>query len=235
MERVLYNLHEKSCSQLLLRTSSRSRGVLESFSLTIAVISFCTVLLFHRSYVFYGHGSIPVSCLEGIANIRPLQSVDVTHVAISTLHTQSISIYHSHFQQQSVPRIMPSCQDENQDNWISPYNETVDNDTAAESGNISSTTSPICLAHNLSQLDMNRSLSFSPYEGYLSLPISILHRINVTMQYIIISKRDTNCFGDDRLLKYALDYILTPTAAEEVIALNWILGFQNTLKALALL
>jgi len=77
---------------------------------------------------------------------------------------------------------------------------------------------------------MNLSLSFSPYEGYLSLPISILHRINVTMQYIIISKRDTNCFGDDRLLKYALDYILTPTAAEEVIALNWILGFQNTLK-----
>ena len=238
MDRLLYKVHEKSCSQLLSVTSSRSRRFLESVSLTLAVISFCTVILFHRSYVFHGHGSIPISCLQGVTSIQPLDSVDVTHIVISTGQqqnpTRSSSTLHSLKDGPWATTATCKSLDTTYTSTRSPYlilddfYDEKDNHNNASDADADAAPEPTCLVQNLSQLDdTSVFLSFSPLEGYLLLPHSILHRLNITIQYITISKSDKRCFGDDKILRYALDYFFTSKTAEEVIALNWILGYQN--------
>jgi hypothetical protein len=149
-------------------------------------------------------------------NIKPLQSVDVTHIAVSPLHSHSFTV-------QSSNQELLKPQERHAENIC--RNRDIPHDHSYACNHISSNYNEVL---NRSQFD--RSFSFSSLEGYLSIPDQILERINVTIQYIFISKNDKNCFGEDKILEYALDYILAPIAARDVIALNWLLGFQNGLS-----
>ena len=145
----------------------------ENVILFLAVSSFCTVILFHRTFVYRGGAikSVPISrgrkniprtCLNHLRDFR--KDVDVTHVVVDASGALKSHVLKDALEECSIGLDVTEC--------------------------------------HLEEKRFNISYSFSKNKGFLYLePSSLLSR-RITSQYAIISTDDISCFSDDPLLRY---------------------------------
>lgn len=97
LERVLYNLHHRTCTVALKHTSSASRNLLERTILILSVCGFGALLIAHLSFVYRSNGtgySIPSSCLSQIEGFST--TADVTNVIVSSRVEASFVIHNNY-------------------------------------------------------------------------------------------------------------------------------------------
>ncbi|GKY93646.1 hypothetical protein MPSEU_000332000 [Mayamaea pseudoterrestris] len=208
MERVLFNLHHQLCTQTLRKLSARTRSILEHVLLVLAVCCFGMLLLAHLSFVHRGeNGSrshinsvksymkykIPSTCLTSIPEFAR-NGVDVTHISVLDDDDDTAT---------------------QQASFVSKQQKQEDNVTAMnETCNI-----PKQFAQN-----MTRSIfSYSFTKGYLLLTPDVCRDRNLTVQHVVVAKRDVRCFGEPFLQK-----IVHRLTSPETVAMNWIIGLMNS-------
>ena len=217
MERVLYNLHHKCCTVALYRTSRRSRVWAEHFLLVVAVCGFGALSLLHLTFVHRDQGlmtidssntptisqNIPATCLSSIPGFD--KQASVTHLVV--------------------------LNDDNPDDGNSDHrrrNSRVVRRPGAKYGNDPTCSSnngtetlPFCSASASFENDihLNVYFSFSREKGYLLLSSQLGEQHGIDAQYVLVSRRDVNCFGEPFLQKLSRQLVGTDT-----IMINWLVG-----------
>jgi len=214
IERVFFSFHDKICKFALRYSNHRVRSFIENLVLFCGVLSFSTVILCHRTFVYRGGAikseavsmnglSIPSMCLRNIEKFQ--YNVDVTHIAIEDSDAKSKSYIYNrirHDFNQSSELQNETCLDDPQQNFLS---------TVAE--------------HEIDPSSLlNISLSFSETKGFLFLEPSSLPYRNISSQHVVITTGDSTCFSNDPILRYVAK---SSTGILNTIALNWILGAKN--------
>ena len=220
MERVLYNLHHKCCTVALHRTSQQSRALAEHLLLAVAVCGFGALLLLHLTFVHRDAGdldltmngssaarmlgqNIPVTCLSSIPGFD--KEAAVTHLILlkDDILDAKNNVEPSRRKSRVMKRPGSGNYSSNQGNGAEPL-LFCDMDSPVE---------------NTLELDDDVYFSYSREKGYLLLSSQLREQHGIDVQYVLVSRRDSNCFGEPFLQKLCLQLVGTDT-----VMINWFLG-----------
>jgi hypothetical protein len=171
------------------------------------------------SFVYRGNGSItimmikaslkykiPSTCLQSIPGFVSA-GVDVTHLSILEEH------------------------DDDDEESSTPQSSFVYMEPKKSLMQVESTLEESCNARRDNSLayNMTRTIfSFSQTRGYLLLSPATCQERNLTVQHVVVSKRDVRCFGEP-----FLQQIVHRLTSPETVMINWILGHGNAASSTA--
>ena len=202
MERAFYDIHYQMCSIAIKYTSVRFRFLMEHLLLILSVSVFCAVILSHRQYIYRG-GSPSSHCLQSIPGFQP--NVDIIHIQVITSEDSNSN---------------KSWVCHNTTNWQTCFNQQQQE---------YNTKNKFCEKNenHLNHESANTHYTYSKIKGLLFLSSEDeaekkYHGIAST-QHIVISSRDSNCFGNDPLLLY----LVHSTLGYDTIMMNWLLQLSH--------
>lgn len=232
MERVLYNLHHKCCTYALQRTSRRSRSWAEHSILVTAVCSFGALLLAHMTFVHRLNAAvhnndhpttIPTTCLSSIPGF--VKDSDLTHIILhaddSTLLSRVTASPPSRQPRRIEEKEQPEernptvCAEEQSEENANNEHTTCDTFPATFLGSPSSSSSAWRWEDEI-------LFSYSLEKGYLLLSQDLCERHGINVQYVQVSKRDANCFGEP-----FLQWLVFSILGHDTVIINWLLGTYN--------
>lgn len=209
MRRVLSNLHYRLCSFVRDNTSPLGRDLAQRTVLAMVAVAFGTMLLAHVSFVHRAisnlpeekpQHNIPLSCLASIRGFS--KDVDVTHLVLMNEIPRADSI-RSQGSGSSAALMMKG---------IDAFNDVV---TACESDDAEKQT-----CYDMHPKDVQ--FSYSKEKGYLQLSSELLAKHGISVQYVVVSRTDTNCFG-----KTFLQFLVGVFGTDTVLV-NWLLGAYDS-------
>jgi hypothetical protein len=228
LERVFFSLHRRVSLFVLRKTGSRSRSIVEHSVLVCGVCSFCIVLLCHRTFVYRGLSAglpgakgigLSASGNGGAILDRLLSYENVSAVSADTAGTKggalparclrNIAGFQDNF---DVLQIAIGDEDVNES-----YAYFLSDSNAYDAS--SEGTEKTCR-----ELDdaFEPDYSYSQAKGLLLLPPTTQKKHNVLVQRVIVSRRDTSCFGED-FLQGLVFRVVGPNTVE----LNWLLALND--------
>ena len=254
MERVLFNLHHRLCTVVLLYTSKTMRQLMEGTLLLLAICGFGALIMLHVTFVYRGPSTINCStkCLSSIPGFDPHQA-NITHIVLmEELPTRPSSWFPS---TASAARglfqaIISNGQDDGNNIkshvvHIGGGNSSYSIQSSNKEQSCESTESMVFSAtrprrHTTVPSIQQIKLSYSPIKGYLLLPHLygqpqyssctdsssedcvefVDHRALQSIlktQYVMVSPRDPNCFGDS-----LLQAMIWNLVGSDTVMINWL-------------
>jgi hypothetical protein len=194
MERIWFHLHHRVCHFWMRHTSNRIRRLFEHFLLLSAILCFGLLIIMHKNFVFrINQSNCASNCLSDFK-----QEADLIHLAVSSNQNKSSTFVSK---QSNLTFISPT-----------EYEGT--------EGNICYSNTSTPWVPDMFSIEYSYS---SKTKGYLFLEPNDPLLESLTVQYIIVSPNDLNCFGDG-----ALQFLVWNLGIGwDTILLNWLLVFNK--------
>jgi hypothetical protein len=231
MDRVLYNLHYQLSTAALRRSSTRLRSLAESLLLLYAICTFGALWIAHISFVYDPTHAIAAPIT--IHNHHP--SIPQTTRRKANIASSCLASIPGFSADRDVTFVTLIGEDER--SWartintaaVSAMNTTSNGDGDAHSTDDKAAfVRDTCMSASLQQQQHQHDYyySYSRVKGFLYIDVADYARHNITLQYVGVSRSDTNCFGEPFLQR-----IVFSVVGPEVVMRNWLVALRSGSRA----
>ena len=227
MERVTFHLHSRLCNFGLSHTTSRTRNLLETLLLVVAICCACALLMLHRTFVI--KATTQGTCLDSMQGFDPA-SADLTHLVILPHNLTTISDRTTTEPKSMVLWSKGTRKGQRIGECSANGSESSLSDACSSASIPPTSDDTSSIAHHEKWLQekllsntLPISYSYSTTKAYLMLPNDhswLKHDLDV--QYVLVAPNDPACFGEP----FVQFLLWNCFIGGNTVLLNWLLTFQ---------